>query len=290
MLPLSLAFALAMPPLVEKPDVTFFRIDGESLQLDFVAPRGGGPYPCVVCLHGGAWKLGSRKGLAGKPEFGIDFGPGTKSLIERLAFAGYAAVSVDYRLAPKHKFPAQIVDVKTAIRYLRANARVYNIDPKRIAVLGLSAGGHLAALVATTPGLKEFAGDEFPNESDDVACVVNYFGPADLTLYCDTPGIELAFLKPLFGGVAPQCTPQFRKASPVEHVTKDAPPFLHFHGTADFVVPIIHTERLHAKLKEEGVQSEFVRVKGKGHGWTGDTSTQTLATAIQFLDKHLKDH
>lgn len=302
---LLLALVLAAGPTPDRRyDLPFATAGGERLALDFVAPPGPGPHPLVVCLHGGAWKHGSRKDLS-RPTRWADFGvagalgraeagplltrDGGPSLLEVLAGKGFAAASVSYRLAPRHKFPAQIVDAATAVRYLKANAAALRIDPERIAVVGFSAGGHLASLLATAGDrVPEFRGPLFPDQSSRVRAVVNFFGPADLTLYEESPGIEQTALKPLFGGDPATRHQRYVAASPVSQVTADSPPFLHLHGTADLLVPIVHTERLHAKLTAAGVASELVVVKGKGHGWFGPEMADSLDRTVRFLDRHLK--
>ncbi|MFO0848439.1 MAG: alpha/beta hydrolase [Gemmataceae bacterium] len=287
-LPAAEPAATARPAVAKRYDLTYATVDGVKLQLDYAAPATGGPHPCVVCLHGGAWKAGSRKDLSRTTPLWNDFGTGDGSLIEALAARGFAAVSVSYRLAPKCKFPGQIQDAKTAVRYLRENASQLNIDPDRIAAMGFSAGGHIAALLGTATDVPEFEGEMYKNRSSKVACVVNFFGPADLCLYCDTPGIEAGFMVPLLGckscdGIAP-----YKKASPIEHVSADDPPFLHIHGTADPIVPVIHTERLHARMKAAGVKTEFIPVPGKGHGWFGPEAVASTEAAVKFLAANLK--
>jgi len=268
-----------------KNDIVYATIDGQKLQLDLLAPKGDAPLPCVVLLHGGAWSAGSRKDLS-TPSW-IDTGERGKSLLDVFAAHGFVSVSVSYRLAPKHRFPAQIQDVRTAIRFLKANAKDYNIDPKRFAVMGFSAGGHLAALAGMAESDPELDGKLYPEQSSRVQCVIDFFGPTDISLYADTPGVEKAGLVPWMGARAKDNPALYKQASPLYHVTKNAPPFLIFHGNADFIVPTIHSERLHAKLKEAGVESELVILKGRGHGWGGDDSLATSATAAKFLTAHL---
>lgn len=292
----SAGLPIAAPPRAGAPaadltirnDITYATVNGVKLQLDYAAPKAGGPHPCVVLLHGGAWKMGSRKDLSRRPPADFDFGNDGKSLTEILAARGFAAVSVSYRLAPKDPFPAQIQDVKTAVRYLRANAKDLNIDPDRIGAFGFSAGGHLASLLGTSAGVKEFEGDLYPEQSSKVQCVVNFFGPADLCLYCETPGIETAFFKAFLGGTSKTKPEVFAKASPVSHVSKDSPPFLHVHGTADLIVPVIHTEAFHEKLLKAGAKSEYVPMKGHGHGWFGRDAEKSAEFALKFLGEHLK--
>jgi len=280
---------------VTKSDVVYGEAGGEKLLLDIASPKGDkvkGPFPCVVALHGGAWRGGSRKDLS-RPIPWADLGlpeetMAARSFIEEVASRGYVAASVGYRLSPAHKFPAHIEDVKTAIRYLRANAKTLNIDPERIGVVGFSAGGHLAALLGTTDKSAGFDTGLYPEESSKVTCVVDFFGPSDLTLYAETPGIEQAFMRPLLGGTFAKQPELFRKASPVEYVTKDAAPFLIFHGTADFVVPYVHSTRLNAKLKAAGVPTELVPMRGKSHGWFGEDARDSHERQMKFFAEHLK--
>ena len=278
----------AEPSIRFQKDVVYATFDGEKVQLDMAMPLGAGPHPVVVCFHGGAWKYGSRKDLSKPSVADMDFGTGKKSLIEWLAERGFAGVSVGYRLAPKNKFPAQIEDAKTAVRYLRANAKALNLDPTRIAALGFSAGGHLAALLGTTDSGAGFEGTLYHEQSSQVQCVVDFFGPADLSLYSETEGIEKAFMVPLLGARYASQPNIYKKASPIEHVTKESAPFLIIHGTADVIVPVIHSERLHDKLIAAGARSELVTVSGKGHGWGGEPAVETMGTAIKFLKAELK--
>ncbi len=271
-------------------DIVYATVDGEKLMLDLARPSTPGPHPCVVCLHGGAWKFGNKKSLsrAGRDDV-TEVAPSARvSLIESLAAQGYVAVSVGYRLMPKAKFPAQIEDAKTAVRFLRTNAKTLAIDPDRIAALGFSAGGHLAALLGTTDKSVGFDGPLYPDQSSAVQCVVDFFGPTDLTLYAEAEGIEKAYMVPLLGSRYRAKPEVYRKASPLEHVSKAAPPFLILHGTADVIVPIIHSERFHKKLLASGVKSELRIIPGEGHGWTGPVLLDTIAAATKFLDANLK--
>ena len=282
--------ASAADALKVERDVVYATVDNEKLLLDLARPTTPGPHPCVVCLHGGAWKFGNKKDLSrvGRNDLTEVAIAARVSLIESLAAQGYVAVSVGYRLAPKAKFPAQIEDAKTAVRFLRANAAKFGLDPTRVAALGFSAGGHLAALLGTTDKDAGFDGPLYPEQSSAVQCVVDFFGPTDLTLYAEAEGIEKAYMVPLLGtryGAKPEV---YRKASPLEHVSKSAPPFLILHGTADFIVPVIHSERLHKKLLDAGVKSELRTVPGEGHGWTGPVLLDTMATVAKFLDANLK--
>jgi acetyl esterase/lipase len=284
LLPLA-SLKAAEPTVATRNDVTYAVAGTQKLQLDLAMPKTGGPYPLVVCLHGGAWKTGSRKDLS-RP--GTDFGTRGRSLIEILAARGFVAASVSYRLAPENKFPAQIEDAKTAIRFLRANAKQFHIDPNRVAALGFSAGGHIAALLGTTDTKAGFDGPLYPDQSSRVNCVVDFFGPTDLTLYCQTPGLEQMFFVPLLGTTSKKHPEVYKKASPIDYVSKDDPPFLLIHGTLDLVVPVLHSELLCRKLTEAGVNAKLLPVSGEGHGWNGEAARHTIDAAVKFLSEQLK--
>ncbi|CAN5234296.1 hypothetical protein BH11PLA2_BH11PLA2_26020 [soil metagenome] len=279
----------ASPSIKVERDVVYTTVDKMELKLDIARPTTPGPHPAAVGFHGGAWKYGSKQEIS-KPFKGMkDFGgTGPTSLLEYIAEQGYVAVSVQYRLAPDHKWPAQINDAKTAVRYLRANADKYGIDKDHIGAFGFSAGGHLAALLGTVDKDAGLEGTDYLDQSSQVQCVVDYFGPADMSLYAATPGIEKAYMRPLLGTTFAEKPEVFRQASPVCHVTKNAAPFLILHGNMDIIVPIIHSERLDAKLKSVGVESTLIPVNGKGHGWEGDAANESRKMAIEFLGKHLK--
>jgi acetyl esterase/lipase len=275
----------AVPLRVEK-NVTYATVNGEALQFDLAVPKEGGPFPAVVCMHGGGWRAGHRRDLS-SPRRGGDGKPGP-SVIEAIAARGYAAVSISYRFAPANKFPAQIEDAKTAVRFLRANAKKFDIDPDRVGALGYSAGGHLAMLLATTDKSAELDGTLFPEQDSRVGCAVSFFGPTDLSRYAATPGIEDAFMVPFLGPACKTDPEVYKRASPLERVTKGAAPVLMIHGTADVVVPIIHSERMLQKLRDAGVTADLIPVRGEGHGWGGETAAKTLDQAAAFLDAHLK--
>lgn len=275
--------ASAAEPVAVKVErnIPFTTAGGEKLMLDLAAPKEGGPYPAVLMLHGGAWSLGTRKDLS------VADKTGTPSIIEQIAARGYVVASASYRLAPKHKFPAQIEDARTAVRFLRANSKTYNLDPEKIGAGGFSAGGHLALLL----GLADkdaFKNDDLPEHSSRVNCVVSFFGPTDLSLYSASEGIEDAYMVPFLGKACKTDKTVYAKASPLEYVTKDDPPVRMIHGTADFVVPILHSERLLKKLQDTGVKSDLITMRGEGHGWDGKAATKSTDDAVQFLDEHLK--
>lgn len=269
-------------------NIVYTTVGGETLRLDLAVPKTAGPHPLVVCLHGGAWKYGDRSELSRTPlDPSLSQTANGMSMIEGLAARGFAAATVSYRMVPKHPFPAPLEDCKTAVRFLRSKATEFDIDATRVAALGFSAGGHLAALLGLTGKENGFEGTQYPDQSSKVSCVVDLFGPTDLTLYAKSEGLNDGFMVPLLGPKAKDGVELHKKASPLTYVTKDAPPFLIIHGNADFVVPIIHSERLVAKLKECGGKCEYVTVNGKGHGWAGETARETSERVTRYLWEQL---
>jgi acetyl esterase/lipase len=262
-------------------DILYDTIDKQKLYLDIAIPRGEGPFPAVVMFHGGAWRTGGRRDLS--------VGAGsTPSIMELVAARGYVAVSVGYRLAPKHPFPAQIQDARAAVRFLRANAKEYKIDPDRVAAGGFSAAGHLALLLGMAEKVEGWDAGGNTSESSRVQAVVDFFGPTELSLYTATPAIADSYLVPVFGKAAKTDPEVYKKASPITYVSKQAPPILMIHGTFDLIVPVIHSERLLKKLKDAGAKAELITVRGEGHGWGGAALTRSLNDTIKFLDTHLK--
>jgi len=259
----------------------------EKLLLDIAIPPGDGPFPCVVCFHGGAWRYGSRRDLSGA--FKDRAGKPAASWIEVIAARGYVAASVSYRLAPGHKFPAMIEDARAATRFLRANARTYKADPNKFAALGFSAGGHLALLAGLCDKSAGFDVGENLTTSGKVQCVVDFFGPTDLALYAKSEGIEDGYLVPVFGKECKTDPAIFRKASPVTYVSKDAPPILFLHGTLDLIVPVKHSEALCKALVDAGAQAEIHTVAFAGHGgWNDRDMARAQTWVFEFLDSHLK--
>jgi acetyl esterase/lipase len=232
-------------------------------------------------FHGGAWVGGNRKDLSVG-------GRSAASIMEVVAARGYVAASVGYRLAPKHKFPAQIQDARSAVRFLRAHAKEYGIDKDKFAAGGFSAGGHLALLLGLAEKVEGWDAGGDTSESAKVQCVIDFFGPTDLSLYTTTPAIADGYLVPVFGKAAKTDPKVYKKASPINYVSKDAPPILMIHGTFDLVVPVIHSENMLEKLKEAGAKAQLITVRGAGHGWSGPALTRSLNDAIKFLDTHLK--
>src|SRR6476620_11414401 len=270
----SVAVRAADEVLFEK-GIEFSNPDDQHLQLDMARPEGEGPFAAVICIHGGGFRAGTRDGYDG--------------LIKKLAKHGYVAVTVTYRLAPKYQFPAAIYDVKAAVRWLRANAAKYHIDPDRIGVTGGSAGGHLAQFLGVTGGVKEFEGDGGNGEqSSRVACVVNFYGPSDFTKSYGK-SVDAAEVLPLFfGGNLEKERQKHIQGSPLYWVTPDAAPTLCVHGTKDQYVAFEQAEWIVDRLKAAGVEAELLPMVGSMHGFKGDVEEKAEAAMILFFDAHLK--
>jgi acetyl esterase/lipase len=255
-------------------DVEYVKGGHERQKLDLYLPeKADAALPVIVWVHGGAWRGGSKNGC-----------PAT-AFVGR----GYAVASINYRLSQHAPFPAQIEDCKTAIRWLRAHAREYNLDGNRIGVWGGSAGGHLVALLGTTADIKELEGNGgHPDQSSRVQCVCNFFGPTDFLLMAKDskdPGNPLA---QLIGGPVVDNKLKAIKASPITYVTKDDAPILILHGDQDRLVPIGQSEVFAKALKGAGVEVTFKEVKGAGHGGTAFSSAESRKLISDFFDRHLK--
>lgn len=256
-------------------DIVYGKVGTRELKLDMaVPPVGDGPFPVVVCVHGGAWRLGNKR----------DLQPWLLMLAER----GFAAVSVGYRLAPDFKFPSQIEDCKTAVRFLKSNADKFKLRKDRVGVLGYSAGGHLVALLGLTDAKSGFEGKEYERESSDVQCVVDFFGPTDLAVYGKDEAAQRAMLAPLIGGPYAEKPADHDNASPINHVRKDAPPFLIFHGGKDPIVPVDQSRLFAEKMKKIGAKVTYVEFADEGHGWSGKPARDSTLKTLDFLNEHLK--
>jgi acetyl esterase/lipase len=274
-IPLAAPDVPAPPPIREETGVVFGKGGDDDLKLDLALPAGDGPFPVVVCVHGGGWVGGDRAQL--------------HLTLQTLARRGYVAVSPDYRLAPKDRFPAQIEDCKAAVRFLRANAKQYRLDPDRIGAVGFAAGGHLACLLGVTAKGDDLEGTGGnPDESSRVQAVVSFFGPTDLTTDDWGKEAEEKNLIPLLGGPRADKPYAYRRASPVTYAGKDAPPFLFVHGVEDKVVRLEQSRKLADKLKEAGASASVLELMGEGHGLHGEQLRHGLAEMMTFLDKLLK--
>jgi acetyl esterase/lipase len=283
MRPLPLLLSLAGAALMAaepRLDVPYLTGGSPAQRLDFYPPASGDrAAPLVLWIHGGAWLGGNKR----------------QCPAQFLTRHGYAVASLGYRLSPEAIFPAQIHDVKAALRFLRANADDYGFDPARVGVWGASAGGHLAALLGASGGVPAMEGTlGVTGLTTRVQAVVNYFGPADLLTFGAQAGprSRINHNAPdapearLIGGAVPDHPEKARAASPVTYVSADDPPMLHVHGDEDDVVPFAQSEQLHAALTSAGAPSTLRRVPGGGHGNRFPPELRDEVRA--FFDRHLR--
>jgi acetyl esterase/lipase len=250
---------------------TYAQRESGPLKCDVYEPEGDGPFPGVLVVHGGAWRMGTRGQLAG--------------VAEMLAKHGMTAVAISYRLAPQYKFPAQIEDCKEAVRWMRANAKKLKIDPERIGGYGYSAGAHLVSLLGTTDAKDGLEGISDPSKapSTRLQCVAAGGTPCDLRLL--PPNIQgLSFF---LGGSRATCPEQYRLASPAAFITPDDPPMFFFHGQDDQLVPLFSPTRMQKSLSDAGVESELYVVPNLGHT-AAAMDRGAITKAIAFLEDHLK--
>jgi acetyl esterase/lipase len=263
-------------------DLPYAGTDHARQRLDLYLPKErktDKPLPLIAYIHGGAWLGGDKRGAGGQ--------------VVRFAASGeYVAASIGYRLSGDALWPAQIHDCKAAIRWLRANASEYGIDPERIGVMGSSAGGHLVAMLGTSGGVTELEGDlgDADDQSSRVTCVVDEYGPADMLTIGDFPSQldHKSANSPesrLIGGAILENREAARSASPVAYISKDDPPFLIIHGSNDQVVPYHQSVELDEQLTTAGVPTLFITVDGGGHG--GFRSDELNQRVKAFFDLHL---
>lgn len=221
-------------------DIVYTKAGATELKLDVARPaEGDGPFPAVLVIHGGAWR-GGDKGHMG-------------SLLQEFANHGYVAVSPQYRFCPKELFPAQVHDVKAAVRWLKSNAKTYRVNPERIGAIGFSAGGHLALMLGVTGPSDGLEGDVAAGAPDTrLKAVVNYFGPTDLAAK-DIPDVSKPLVRDFLGATAEEKPELAAKASPRTYVSSDDPPILTFQGTRDPLVPFTQAIELAEAMTAAGV-------------------------------------
>jgi acetyl esterase/lipase len=224
---------------------------GEKLTMDYYAPGGRAPHPVAIVIHGGGFVGGTSKNNS------------EAYCAEFLAPAGYAVFSINYRLAPKQPYPAMIDDVQRAIRYIRYHARQWDADPNRIALVGGSAGGYLSNMAGLlgAPGIKG-AKDPVDRKSARVQAVVTLFGPSDFRGRPPSKNLR-ALLGPLIEQKGEEAA--LAEASPVMHITRDAPPFLLIHGDKDEAVPLAQSTHLQAALKAAGAPCDLIIIPNGPH-------------------------
>jgi acetyl esterase/lipase len=267
------------PTIKTTNDIEYARVAGQPLKLDLYQPATGAA-PLLVWVHGGAWEAGSKSPMP------------LTGLVEH----GYAVASLDFHPASAARFPGQVHEIKAAIRFLRASARRYGYDARRIGILGASSGGHLAALVGTTNGQAELEGalGDHPNESSAVQAIVSYFGASNLTtiLAQSTPfglGIRKPALQRLLGAQPEENEATAKLASPVFQVDASDPPLLMLHGDQDPQMPINQSHELQGQYESHGLESHLIVVHGAAHGGDVFFAPQNTERVAAFLDAHLRE-
>jgi len=256
----------------EYKDIVYKTIDSTNLKLDIYHSKDLiEKAPLLLFIHGGAWKKGDKHDYL---LYLIDY-----------AKKGYVTATVQYRFTDKAKFPAQLLDVNDAVIWLKQNADQYHIDSKNVAVIGGSAGGHLAMMVGYTSDIPEFNEDENSLVSSKVQAVVNLYGPSDLTTEYAR---EQGSVKRLLGKLYNDAPEYYVKASPSTYITKDDPPTLIFQGTIDELVPFSQSDSLNEKLKRTGVSVEYHKLEGWPH--TMDLEVEVNEYCQYYMDRFFEKH
>ncbi len=261
--------------VVQVKDIVYAQRGGRELRLDLFQPKSGsGPYPGIVFVHGGGWMWGDKQDVVAEAA--------------ALARKGFVTASIQYRLAREHRYPAAVDDVKAAIRWMRANAAKYQVRADRIGATGLSAGGHLVALLAVTPD-RSFYEDSnpYPGVSASVQAVAPMAAPVDMV---DQHRLD-RYAPSIFLGSVPQENPTlWADVSPINHVRKDAAAFLFLHGNKDEVVSYDKVVEMMGKLKSAGVQAELFTADNGDHDfiWKAPWRTLALKAMEDFFTRTLK--
>jgi len=238
------------------------------------------PLPAIIFIHGGGWAAGNNK---------------TNAILQ-LAQAGYFAASIEYRLSKVAKWPAQIQACKLGVRWLRANASKYNVDPNRIGVWGESAGGHLVACLGTMADVKEYEGDGgYPGVSSAVQAVVDFYGPTDFTKPDSYSPNAIKVTEALFGTTLKDNPDLWKSGSPFYYVKAGDPPMLLVHGESDGLVPLAQSTVFDTALTQANVPHELIVVKNADHGFRPMQGTtispsrdEINKAVVAFFDKYLK--
>ena len=258
-------------------DIEYARAGTQALRLDLHLPRGPARAPLIVWVHGGAWRSGSKKGMP----------------LGKLVEEGYAVASADYRLSTEARFPAQVHDLKAAIRFLRGHGGEWKLPLKKILIAGDSAGGHLAALVGVSNGHAQLEGDAGNDRarSSDVQGILSFYGGANLStiLKQSTPhglSVRVPALELLLGG-QPEDVPELaRLASPVFHVDKNDPPLLLLHGDQDPQMPVNQSLELRGAYEKVKAPVQLKIVHGAVHGGAMFYDEERMAVVKKFLRRH----
>ena len=266
---------------MEYADIVYASVQGLDLALDIYMPDDVENPPLVVFMHGGAWRANNKR--SEYPSQYVDY--------------GFAVAGLDFRQSTQARFPAQVHDIKAALRFLRANAEQFGFNADKIAISGYSSGGHLATLVGVTNGHAELEGElgDYLDTSSDVQAIISYYGAHDLTSILSQStefglGVRIPALQALLGA-QPEENPELaRLASPVFHIDATDPPLLLFHGDEDIQMPIDQSYQMDVKYKELGLDVYFDVVEGAGHGGVEFFAPDQLQRAIAFLRRTLTNN
>lgn len=256
-------------------DVAYASIPHDKLSMDIVRPKGEGKYPAVVLIHGGGFSGGKRDSML--------------PMAMRLAQHGFVAATVSYRLTPMFQFPLPLHDVKAAVRFLRANAAKYGIEPERTGAIGVSAGATWAQFLAVSRGVASLEGNGPHREfSSSVEAAVSYYGRSDMRRAYEGSRNAATALPPLLGGDRMAALDSHLRASPLSWVNPDSAPVLAIHGTRDQNVPYEQSLFLMERLKSVGVEAELETIAEAGHGFKGADEERAFARTLDFLNRKLK--
>ncbi len=269
-------------------DITYAQTDAwfghvtRNLKLDIMRPfskrsrNENKPYPCIVWVCGGGWLQ-------------MDIHAHLPNFIE-LVRSGYVIASVEYRDSNQAKFPAQLQDIKSAIRYLRANAKRYGIDPDHIGIMGESAGGHLAAMTAVTGEHKEYDQGPYLEFTSEVQAACSWYLPCDFTKMPVRDEITVAMSPEswLIGDSALRNPELVRMASPATYIDEHTPPFLLIHGTKDTVVPFHQSEIMYEALESRQIPVDLIAIEGADHADIHFFQPEVMGWIQVFFDQYLK--
>lgn len=256
-------------------DVSYGKADGQDLLLDVFYPKAPAktPMPAVIFVHGGGWHEGSKE----------DFKDGAQALAQQ----GYVTFSINYRLAKNghNHWPAQLDDAQRAVRWVRAHADKYHLDPQRVGAIGHSAGGHLVTCLGTRD-TRDNSDPTLAKYSSRVTCVVDMSGPVDLVKRENTQGDGILYN--FLGGKPEQVPDLARDASPLYFIDAKTVPFLIIHGRQDTLVPPQQAERLNATLHKTGIESKLLIFENENHGISHqDNADRMIQAVLAFLKQHL---
>ncbi len=256
-------------------DVVYGKGGDVDLHLDLARPKNlTAPAPCIVVIHGGAWRQGDKSMHANE--------------IRLFAKQGFVSATIQYRFCPRYRFPAQVEDVKCAVRYLRAHADKYGIDPHRIGAIGFSAGAHLSMMLgAMDPGDGLEGEGGWPDQPSKIQAVVSFFGPTELAAD-DIPEPSIPLVNALIGGPKEENLQAFRDASPLTYISKGDAPMLLFQGTEDALLPYSQAIKMVTAMTEADVPGRVEFLIDAGHGWGGADRELTVEAASKFFQRYLR--